>query len=143
MGFTRFTGPVYGAKSLLWAVESKDVANATTVNTITSIVVPPGQDWYVTDFHVHRGSTHSTAFVASITDDSSAVATVAITSSAADILGSTQPTPTAGEREGVQILSGSTVALTVHNGGSSVASSNIHAWAYGYIRFVDSSRVGF
>lgn len=140
MGKTSYEGPVYGAKSLLWQVSSKDVANSTTPNQVAAITVPAGQDWYVTDFHVFRGSTHSTAFTATLTDDSTTVSTVPITSSLGGQMGSTIVTPTAGEFEGQRIAAGSSVSFNVHNGGSSVASSAVFGWVYGYIRYVDSSR---
>src|SRR5581483_6050056 len=56
MGFTRFAGPVYGAKSLLWAVgPATGSTNASTSRPFTNaaaMVVPPYEDWYVTEFAV-------------------------------------------------------------------------------------------
>jgi hypothetical protein len=140
MGKTAYSGPLYGAKALLWAVNSKDIGNSTTANIVASIIVPAGQDWYATDIHAYRGSTHSTAFSAAFTDDSTTIGSVSITSSAAGVAGATIVTPTAGEFEGQRIAAGSSVSFTVHNGGSSVASSQVFGWLYGYIRYVDSSR---
>lgn len=140
MGKVSVSGPLYGAKSMLWSVSSKDIANSTTPNVVASIIVPAGQDWYATDIHIFRGSTHSTAFVGAFTDDSTTIGSVSITSSLAGVTGASIVTPTAGEFEGQRIAAGSSVSFTVHNGGSSVASSAIFGWLYGYIRYVDSSR---
>ena len=142
MGKTSFSGPVYGAKSLLWSVTSKDVGNSTTANTVAAIIVPAGEDWIISDFHVFRGSTHSTAFVASLVDDSTAIATVAITSSLADQNGSTRIPSTGGEYTGQAVATGSSLAFTIHNGGSSVASSQVMAWVYGFPRWLDTSTLG-
>lgn len=148
MGKTAFSGPVYGAKSLIWSfARSSTVAPSTSLHTFAQVIVPPGQDWFVTDFHAFRESTHSTAFVLSLSDDSSratastrTVADLAITSSASGVLASTIVTADAGEYEGRRVASGSTVTLQLANGGSSVAGGNFAAWAYGYIRFVSSTR---
>lgn len=140
MGKTAFDGPVFGSYSLLWSVNVQQPGISTSAMTLSGIVVPPGQDWYVTSFHAHRGaSTHSTATVFSLLDDSSLVATVALTSSLADVSGSTRPTATSGEYQGVRIASGSSVTVTLHNGGSSVASSMVYAWVYGYPRWIPST----
>lgn len=111
------------------------------------MVIPAGQDWFISDFHVFRESTHSTAFVASLVDDSSraqassaAVANVALTSSLAAQVGSTVVAADAGEYEGRRVAAGSTLSLTIASGNSSVSASPMAAWTYGYIRFVSSTR---
>lgn len=148
MGLTRFSGPSYGAKSLLWGyARSSTTAPSTSVYTFAQIVVPPGQDWFVTDFAAFRESTHSTSFTLSLSDDSSrattstrTVADLAITSSAAGVAASTVVPADAGEYEGRRVASGSTLTLQLANGGSSVTGWTGAAWAYGYIRFVNSTR---
>ena len=142
MGKTSFSGPVYGARSLLWSVHTDNPGNSTTANTICGILVPPGEDWIVSDFSVWRGSTHSTAFVATLLDDSTSLGTIAITSSAAGVGGSTRIAPTLGEYSGVLVASGSSLTITVHNGGSSVTSSQVHAWVYGFPRWLQESTLG-
>lgn len=140
MGKTAFSGPSFGSISLLWSVNVGQPSNSTSAITLGGIVVPPGQDWYITSFHGHRGnSTHSTATVFTLVDDSTSIATVALTSSLADVSGSTRPTPTAGEYQGVQVASGSSLTITLTNGGSSVASSMVYAWVYGYPRWIPST----
>jgi len=66
MGKTSFSGPVYGAKSMLWKVGPAAAAttNASTVNAFAQpgygrIAVPPGEDWIVTGAYL-RCSTCST-----------------------------------------------------------------------------------
>jgi hypothetical protein len=144
MGRTAFSGPAFGAKSLLWSVSADNVVISTAIQTEASIVVPAGEDWYVTEMHVHRGSTGSTAFVATLVDDTTNVATVAIASSAADVAGSTRPTPDGGEFAGVQVLSGSSVSFRVTNGNSSVVgSSKVYAWVYGFPRWLQTDTRAF
>jgi hypothetical protein len=148
MGKTAFSGPVYGAKSLIFSYSrTSTTAPSTAVFTFAQAIVPTGQDWYVTDFHAFRESTHSTAFTLSLSDDSSratsstrTIASVAIASSAAGSVGSTIVTADAGEYEGKRVASGSTVTLQLANGGSSVTGGTFTAWAYGFIRFVSSTR---
>lgn len=144
MGKTAFSGPVYGAKSLLWAI-SKDNVTASTGSTATvtvrSMALPSYEDWFITEFRVYRGSTGSTAFVGALLDDSTQIASVAITSSLAAQFGSTTLTADAGEYEGVRVAAGSTIAVTLSNGGSSlVSSSDVGYSVYGYIRWINSTR---
>lgn len=148
MGKTAYSGPVYGAKSLLWGYSrSSTIPPSTATYTCAQLVVPAGQDWYVTDFAVFRESTHSTAFTVTLVDDSSraqassaAVAGLSIASSLAGQVASTVVPADAGEYEGRRVAAGSTLTLTVGSGNSSVSASPFGAWAYGYIRFVSSSR---
>lgn len=148
MGKTAYSGPVYGAKSLLWSYSrSSTTPPSTAAYTAAQMVIPAGQDWFVTDFSCFRESTHSTAFVISVVDDSSraqassaVVASLAITSSLANQVASTVVAADAGEYEGRRVAAGSTVSLNIASGNSSVTSSPVAAWAYGYIRFVSSTR---
>jgi len=144
MGKTAFSGPVYGAKSLLWNV-SKDNVTASTGSTATvtirQMAVPLYEDWYITEFRVFRGSTGSTGFIGALLDDSTQIASVAITSSLAAQFGSTTLTADAGEYEGVRVAAGSTMSLTLSNSGSSVVSSSDVGYSvYGYIRWISSTR---
>ena len=143
MGKTSFDGPVFGAKSLLWSAQADRAAGSTVAVTIGSITVPAGEDWLVTDLHVYRGSTHSTASVVTLTDDSTTVGDVAVTSSLAGVSGSTAVAKDADEYIGKRVATGSVLALTVHDGGSSLASSGWQAWVYGYPRWLQTSTRGF
>lgn len=143
MGKTSFDGPVFGSKSLLWSVQHDRAQGSTVAVTMGSITVPAGEDWLITDLHVYRGSTHSTASVVVLTDDSTAVGDVAIASSLAGVAGSTTVVKDADEYIGKRVASGSVLALTVHDGGSSLASAGWQAWVYGYPRWLQSSTRGF
>lgn len=146
MGKTAFSGPVYGAKSLLWEMHRDNqlpAASDTTTVTIASIRVPAYEDWLVTEVKGYRGSSGSTAVTTTwnVTDDSTVIANFATTSSAAGIMLSTSPTADAGEYEGVTVAANSTLAWTIGHGGSSAAiSSNVTLWVYGYIRYINSTR---
>src|SRR3990167_2012900 len=142
MGKTAFSGPVYGAKSLLWSMQRDNTLTASSLaSTIAAIRVPAYEDWYVTELKAYKGSTYSTAFVLQLTDDSTVIADVATTSSLAGVLMSTTPAADAGEYEGKRVAANSTLALVLADGGSTTAgSSNVAAWVYGYIRDIDSTR---
>ena len=146
MGKTSFQGPVYGAKSLLWAVHRDNqlpAANDTTTVTLAQVRVPAYEDWFVTEFKAFRGSSGSTAVTTTytLTDDSTTVATLATASSVAGLMLSTTPAADAGEYEGVRVVANSTLAITLGHGGSSAAiSSDVTCWVYGYVRYVDSTR---
>src|SRR5688500_8659618 len=122
MGKTAFSGPVYGAKSLLWAVHRDNqlpAAGDTTTVTIAQVRVPAYEDWLVTEFAAFRGSSGSTAVTTTYTllDDVSTVANLATTSSATGLMLSTTPAATAGEYEGVLVEANSTMGITIGHGG--------------------------
>ena len=144
MGRTRFSGPVYGAKTLLWNWHKDNLpVFASSQATVASIVIPAGQDWFITEVHAGRGSTASTGFTMVLLDDSTNIASARVPSSVADSYGSTVLAPDGGEYEGKQVAAGSTLQLMAVVGSSTVASTDCSAWVYGYIRFVDSSRAAF
>lgn len=142
MGKTSFSGPVYGAKSLLWQGSyNSTVALSTAAATVFAKVrVPAYEQWLVTELQVYRGSTHSTTTVVALTDDSTVIGNVAITSSLAGSIGSTTLTATPGEYEGQLVLQNSTLALTLQEGTSSIAGQDLTASVYGFIRFLSSTR---
>lgn len=147
MGKTAYSGPVYGAKSLLWTATLGADSSGSTSSTISlgvgTIIVPSGEDWVISDVHVFRGSTGSTGFGATLTDDSTAIATIAVTSSVAGSIGSTRIAPTLGEYTGVLVASGSSLTMTFDD--AIAASSFISrgtAWVYGFPRWLQSSTLG-
>lgn len=148
MGKTAFSGPVYGAKALLWMAHGDNLLLTSSVtNTMQAMQVPQYEDWYITEFKVYRGSSHSTAVTTTyeLADDSTVIANLVqasgAASSGAGALFSTTLTPTPGEYEGLQVVGGSTLAFQYNHGGSTVAvDSNVTAWVYGYIRYKDSTR---
>lgn len=142
MGKTAFSGPAFGSYSQLWSFSQEVAIVSTAASTVANIAVPPGQDWYVCYVAASRESTASTALVVSLLDDSTVVATVAITSSVADAHGSTRPTTDQGEYMGTKIASGSTLSWVITGANSSaaaLASSGVKGWAYGYIRWIPST----
>lgn len=142
MGKTSFSGPVYGAKSLLFDFHLADSTTSTGTQTLTTIIVPPGEDWVITDFACFRGSTVSTAFVTTLTDDSTLIGDIAITSSAAGIAASTRIAAREGEYTGTVVASGSSLTLTLATG-SSIASTRLSFWVYGFPRWRQDSTLGF
>jgi hypothetical protein len=146
MGKTAFSGPVYGAKSLLWEMHRDNqlpAANDTTTVTIAQVRVPAYENWLITEVQGYRGSSGSTSVTTTwnVTDDSTVIANFVTVSSASGLMLSTTPTATAGEYEGVEVAANSTIAWTIGHGGSSAAiSSNVTIWVYGYPRFINSTR---
>jgi len=139
MGRTRFSGPAYGAKATL--ISLGFAATSTGVSTVSAAtIVPPGEDWYATEFCAYRGSTGSSQGAMWVTDDSTVVSSVTFTSTTAGAHTLNVIPPSAGEKEGVRILSGSTVRLHYSDAGSMAAMTNVTWVLSGYRRFVDSSR---
>jgi hypothetical protein len=139
VGKTSFSGPAYGAKSLLWSMAADKAAGSSVAVVMAGINVPSGEDWYACHLMAFRGSTQSTGAVVALVDDSTSLGTIALTSSLANVSGSFTFTPDPGEYEGVRIASGSSVTLTVTDA-STLAGANWQAWVYGYIRFISSTR---
>lgn len=142
MGKTAFSGPAFGAQSLLWTASQEAAIVSTAASTIANITVPVGQEWFITHLAASRESTASTALVVSLLDDSTSIATVAITSSLADASGSTLLTTESGEYLGTRCLTGSVLSLVVTGANSSaaaLASSGVKAWVYGYPRWITST----
>lgn len=160
MGITRFSGPVYGSKSLLWTL-----GPATgTQNTSTAIAflnasrpIPPYEDWFITEvgLSVSTCSSSPQSFILKSEGGSttgisrapggypSTVAQNLTSFTAVTATSTTIPwtlntlTASAGEYEGVYVPAGSTLRLV-----SSCASAPglLTAHIYGYIRYVDSTR---
>ena len=143
MGKTSNSGPSFGAKQLLWQW-SGDVGSGSSGNlTVAGIVVPSGEDWYVTDLHVHRRSTNSTAAVVNLLDDSTTVASLSLTSSLANLSASTRPTPDQGEYAGTRIITGSSLTIQFQTGGSSAGTTGVSVWVYGFPRWDQNDTRGF
>lgn len=150
MGKTAFSGPVYGAKSLLFSASVFSTGGTTTVMART--VVPPYEDWYVTEFKASfsTGSSAGNAFILKSEGGSSGLpryqgqpSTVAQTLATLNSGGSTTMntwttlTPTAGEYEGVYVPAGSTVRI-VSSGVNPCSLPNAAVW--GFVRFINSTR---
>lgn len=143
MGKTAFSGPVWGAKSLLMSARCETVSTGAgngISTTVAFAVVPVGEDWYITDFQAFRTSTGSTTYELQLQDDSSKISSGRITSSGANAVINNALAPTGGEYAGVQVLSGSTLAAVFVDSSVTGASSGLIVNVYGYPRFVASSR---
>jgi hypothetical protein len=118
MGKTAFSGPVYGAKSLLFGASFAAGSTGATTSVIARTVVPPYEDWYITEFAASfsTGSSVGNNFVLKSDGGSSGLpryqgqpSTVAQTIASINSGTSTTlntvstPTPTAGEYEGVYV----------------------------------------
>jgi hypothetical protein len=146
MGKTAFTGPVYGAKQTLINF-THDAISTGSGNGLSSVVlytciVPSGEDWYASEFNVARDSTGGSTVVGwslNVQDDGTAIATIANASTTTfntiSII-----TPTAGEYEGKQIASGSTVTFALTVSSVATASSAVSVTLSGYRRFINSTR---
>ena len=141
MGKTAFSGPVFGAKSLLATVRldvSSGGGNGVST-TIGAAIVPAGEDWYVTDFFAGRESTGSTSYGLSVDDDGTNVSSVTFTSSLAGQRQLVAITADAGEFSGKQIAAGSTITFRCVQSSVIGASSGVQVSLYGYPRYIAGS----
>jgi len=161
MGITRFSGPVYGAKGLLW-VAGPSAAASTSASTVNAFlqpgygkrVVPPYEDWFITEAYLvcstastvaaaqqwklkveggstlvprsnGQDSTNSTTILTIASGGSSNVGTLATAG--------VQP----GEYEGVWCPAGSTLRwVSSYADIPTLPQMNVT----GYIRYIDSTR---
>lgn len=152
MGKTALSGPVYGAKALLWAAHVVTGTTRATTAVIAVTAVPPYEDWYITECKASfsTGSSAGNAFIFKTEGGSSGLAryqgqasTVAQTlatlnsGTSTSLNAVTTLTPTAGEYEGVYVPAGSTMRV-VSSGIN--PQSNINLSVMGYIRFIPSTR---
>lgn len=161
MGYTRFSGPVYGAKSLLWTFGPYTQTGSSGASTVlvtanASRPVPAYEDWYITEMELRTSTNSSVAAAHAVylkSEGGSTVvpnrmdgkaSTVAQTvASVANAAGSTTwstvitTTPTAGEVEGVYVPAGSSLRLLT-SGVSLIGGLQVNV--YGYIRYIDSTR---
>lgn len=159
MGYARYSGPVYGAKALLWhlgpATGSSGASTHAPIVQASNIVVPPYEDWFITEFRT-SGSTCSSVGNSVILKSkggsttilpaqwgtgagSTVTQTLATANSGTSTAFSTWATitPTAGEVEGGWVPAGSTLYV-VSSGVNGIANLT---WAVmGYIRFRPSTR---
>lgn len=152
MGKTAFSGPVYGSKSLLFAASFPTISTGASTKAIAVTVVPPYEDWYVTEFKASfsTGSSAGNAFILKTEGGSSGLArynglastlaqTLAtINSGASTTLNGLQTvTATAGEYEGAYVPAGSTVRIC-SSSVNPVSFANLSVM--GFIRFIPSTR---
>jgi hypothetical protein len=163
MGKTAFSGPVYGAKSLLWSWGPYTDAHSTgastgaiTVNPVPSRTVPNYEDWMITEMYVTCSTNSSVAGAHGFYLKSEGGSTTGIvradgqpstvtqtvisvlnTGTSTNFAGSAAATATAGEYEGKWVPAGSTLRL-VSSGVSLTGTVLVNVM--GYIRYVNSTR---
>lgn len=157
MGFSRMSGPVYGAKALLahfgaGAVTSSGASTA----LVASWIVPSGEDWFACDIAGYGSTMSSGGNTLTIKSEGGSTSAAlrdwggGSNSTKAQTVGSVswgtstggavlaQLTPSAGESEGIWIPSGSTVRAVLSSVLNPIANFNVSI--YGYRRFVSSTR---
>ncbi len=160
MGITRFVGPVYGAKALLWVfgpVTSSTGASTAIMATNAFRVIPPYEDWLITEAHLiattnssvtaahavllktKGGSSNSVPRMNTAQGTTNAATILTMTNTAPSTTWSTWATATvsAGEYEGTWCPAGSTVRL-VSSGASAMA--GVQVQVMGFVRYIDSTR---
>ena len=162
MGITRFSGPVYGAKSLLWTygpfADTHSTGASTALLNANSVrQVPNYEDWFITEAYVNVSTNSSVAATHGLLLKSEGGSTTGIsrapggyTSTVAQTIFTTSNpaasttwsaaiavTGSAGEYEGLYVPAGSTLRLV--SSGVSVM-GNVQVNVMGYIRYVDSTR---
>lgn len=63
MGLTRYSGPVLGAKGLLFELSPGTISSGATTSVIGKTVVPSYEDWFVSDIATYCSSNSSNAQV--------------------------------------------------------------------------------
>ena len=161
MGYTRFSGPVYGAKSLLWSFGPYTQTGSTGASTAlftanASRPVPAYEDWYITEVEFRTSTNSSVAaghgvylkseggstVVPSRMDGKASTVAQTIASlvnAAGSTTWSTLVTiaATAGEVEGLYVPAGSSLRI-VSSGITLIGGGQMNV--YGYPRYIDSTR---
>jgi len=161
MGITRFNGPVYGAKGLLW-VTGPAAAAATSASTVLAYtqggyakrVVPAYEDWLITEAYLvcstastvaaacqwilktEGGSTLVPRSNGQASTNAATILTIA-SGGSSNVNGAATAAVTAGEYEGTWCPAGSTLRWV-----SSYADvpTTPQMQVMGYIRYIDSTR---
>lgn len=157
MGFSRNSGPLYGAKAMLAFYSASGVTSSGASSALqASWIVPSGEDWFVCDIATYCSTCSSGGDTVTIKSEGGST-TAALrdwaggsNSTKAQTLGTAswgtstggprlaQLTPTAGESEGVWVPMGSTVRALLSSSINPIANFNVGL--YGYRRFVSSTR---
>jgi hypothetical protein len=136
MGKTSFTGPVFGAKQSL--IDCGPVSASTGSSAaFYGVIVPAGEDWFVTDLAIFRNSTGSTDLAISVLDDSTNVLSVTANGSSIAFSNIGRATADSGEFQGTKIASGSTITL-VHSSHAG-PNANLCVQVSGFRRYLPST----
>ena len=142
MGKTAFSGPVFGAKSLLASAGVDAVSTGAGDGISTAVgfaIVPSGEDWYVTDFAAGRESTGSTSYGLAVDVNGSNVSSITFTSSLAAQRRINVIAADAGEFAGVRVPTGCTITFRLVVSSGIGASSGVSMALYGYPRYIAGS----
>ena len=152
MGKTAFSGPVYGAKSLLFGASFAAGSTGASTHLDAKTAVPVYEDWFICEFAASASTNSSggqTWYLKSEGGSSSVPryggqpSTVAQTIATVNAGASTSVNSvttvvaTAGEYEGMYVPAGSTLRIVSSGAG---APSFVNLSARGYIRFLNSTR---
>ena len=156
MGFSRQSGPVYGAKAVLAHASIATASTGASTALAASWIVPTGEDWFVCDVAGYCSTCSSGGNTVTIKSEGGSTSAAlrdwgaGSNSTKAQTIGSanfgtstTGPiyaafTPTAGESEGVWVPTGSTVRAVLSSAAAAI--TNLNVSLYGYRRFVSSTR---
>ena len=159
MGFSRFKGPVYGAKSQIASFSaSAATSSGASSALVTSWIVPVYEDWFITEVSAYASTLSSGGDTITIKSEggstsaavrdwgdgsnSTKAQTIATltwgTSTTGPLLSAV--TASAGESEGLWVPAGSTIRAVLSSVVDPIANLNIAL--RGYTRFIDSTRVG-
>lgn len=133
MGLTSFSGPAFGAKTLLFSVHKDTVATAQTDLEIFEIDVPTGEDWHLTNVAVYADVAGSAAATIDVEAATTSVLSAAITCVADDNAVATVATD-AGEFAGKRVAAGTAITVDITTG-TTTAPEDISVHVYGFIRY--------
>jgi hypothetical protein len=157
MSLSRFSGPVYGSKSLIASATIATTSSGASSALACSWVVPVYEDWFICEIAGFCSTCSSGGNTLTIKSEGGSTTAAGrdwaggSNSTKAQTIGSvtwgtstTGPTlsaaltPTAGEYEGVWVPAGSTIRAVLSSVVNPIASLNINL--RGYTRFVNSTR---
>lgn len=136
MGRTSFSGPVYGAKSLLGVASIGTIGPSVTDSEIAELLVPANEDWYVTDVQAYclNQGNGGTVDVESPDGTSLLSANITLTTGAA---AAGVVVKTAEEDEGRRVASATRLHVEVTDG-ATTAITGLIVSVYGYIRKINT-----
>ena len=131
MGRTSFSGPVYGAKGLLFSSYSP-TAQMNTTAELCEFLVPATEDWYITDLHAYCTATGNEGSIDLESPDGTSLLASNLSLSANAGVQRTLVAD-AGEDEGKRVAAGARIYVesTV---GASTSATGVMINVLGYIR---------
>ena len=134
MGRTSFSGPLYGAKMKLASFYVASIAAEADDAELGELLVPSGEDWYITNVHAYCTDAGASATVdVECPDGTSLLATDLALSANAGV--TVACAATAGEDEGKKCAAASRIYIEADNG-LTTAAANVIVSLHGYIRKV-------